>query len=52
MTYNQNSEKGLDHECSVFFVCKNRLKLYLSKDGWFTVYGEYNITKSKRSILI
>ena len=37
MTYNQNSEKGLDHECSLFFVCKNRLKLYLSKDGWFTV---------------
>ena len=51
MKYNWHSEKGFNHECPVFF-CKNRLKLYLSKDGRFAVYVECNITKSKRSILI
>ena len=34
------------------FFGRNRLKLNLSKDGWFAAYGEYNITKPKRSILI
>ena len=36
----------------LYVFSKNRLKLNLSKDGWFAAYGEYNITKSKRSILI